>query len=113
MLGMKVTKSLAALMERFGRFHSRAANGEEKLWKVWWMAGIPLGWACSALVVIAEELRYADHHGWGNFLDLARLLIFFAWLRLAWRCSHNVGRPIWTPVARATLTAGLVCMATF
>ncbi len=40
---MKTKKSLAALVQLIGKFHSRAANGEEKLWKVWWMAGIPLG----------------------------------------------------------------------
>ena len=112
-LGMKTKKNFAALIELIGRFHSRAANGEEKLWKVWWIVGIPLGWASSTLVVIAEDMRYADHAGWGNFMDLARFLVFFAWLRLAWRCSHNVERPIWTPMAQATLCAGLLCMAMF
>ena len=110
---MKTKKYLAALIEPIGRFHSRAANGEEKLWRVWWIAGIPLGWASGALVVIAEDMRYAGLPGWGNFLDLVRFLVFFAWLRLAWRCSPNVERPIWTPVAQATLSAGLLCMAMF
>jgi len=113
MLGIKIKKSLTALIERIGQFHSRAASGEERLWKVWWIAGIPLGWASSALVAIAEDMRYASHSGWGNFLDLVRFLVYFAWLRLAWRCSHNVERPMWTPVAQATLSAGLLCMAMF
>ncbi len=110
---MKTKKNFAALIELIGRFHSRAANGEERLWKVWWIVGIPLGWASGTLEVIAEDMRYADHAGWGNFMDLARFLVFFAWLRLAWRCSHNVERPIWTPMAQATLCAGLLCMAMF
>jgi hypothetical protein len=110
---MKTKKNFAALIELIGRFHSRAANGEEKLWKVWWIVGIPLGWASSTLVVIAEDMRYADHPGWSDFLDVVRFLVFFAWLRFSWRCSHNVERPIWTPVAQATLSAGLLCMAMF
>jgi len=84
---MKTKKYLAALIEPIGRFHSRAANGEEKLWKVWWIAGIPLGWASGALVVIAEDMRYVGHPGWGDFMDVLRFLVFFAWLRFSWRCS--------------------------
>ncbi len=110
---MKTKKNLATWVDLIGRFHSRASNGEEKLWKVWWIAGIPLGWASSALAVIAEDVRLVDHPGWGNSLDLVRFLVFFAWLRLAWRCSHNVERPIWTPLAQATLSAGFLCMAMF
>ena len=75
------------------------------------MAGIPLGWTLSALLICAEDLRDGGYHGWGNFFDLARLLVFLAWARLAWRCSHNVEQSIWTPVARAILTGGPACMA--
>jgi hypothetical protein len=110
---MKKMQMLASLMGRIGRFHSRAANGKEKLWKVWWIAGIPLGWATSLLVIIADEMRHVGFHGTGNFLDLVRLLIYFAWARLAWRCSHSVARPVWTAVAQTTLAAGFLFMAMF
>jgi hypothetical protein len=110
---MKIKRISAAAVDGSRRFYSRALNGEEKLWKVWWLIGIPVGWTAAALVIIAEELRYAGHHGWGDFLDLARFLIYFAWLRLAWRCSRNVGKPVWTPAAQAALAGGLVFMAIF
>jgi hypothetical protein len=104
---------IAALFGRLGQFYSRAASGEEKLWKVWWLAGIPLGWTSSVLVIIAESTRYDGHNGWGDLVDLLRFLIYFAWLRLAWRCSHNVERPVWTPMAQAALAGGLLFMAMF
>ena len=95
------------------QFARRVESGNERLWKVWWLGGIPVGWTTSLLVVVAEHLRYADpsHSDWGDLLDVMRFLIYFVWLRFAWRCSHNVDLPLWTTLARATLGAGLVFMA--
>ncbi len=109
----RVRNLLIAAIQPVKRFQSRAANGEERLWKVWWAAGIPVGWTASALVIIAEHLRYAEHHAWGDFFDVLRFLIYLVWFRLAWRCAHNVDHAVWTPLARATLLTGLVCMVTF
>ena len=64
-----------------------AKAGTQPLWKVWWLWGIPL--------------------------DVARLLVYFSWARLAWRCSRNVEDRRWTPVARFALGAGFVSMAMF
>lgn len=94
-------------------FRLRMREGRERLWKVWWLAGIPVGWLSSLLVVLAEELRVADYHGWGNFLDILRFLVFFAWVRLAWRCSVNVDAPYWKPLARTGMGPGLAFMFAF
>jgi hypothetical protein len=92
---------------------AQAAVGDERLWKVWWIAGIPMALTTSALLLVAEHLRYAGFHGWGALLDVARLFVYFAWFRLAWRCSRNVERPFWTRISRCLLAAGLVMEAAF
>ena len=70
-----------------------------------------MAWGTSALVLGAEVLREADLHGAGNLLDVARLALYWQWCRLAWRCSANVANPLWTPLARSALAAGLVATA--
>lgn len=90
-----------------------ARAGGEKLWKVWWLWGIPVGWTVSGLIVCAEIARVAGLAGCGDLLDIARLLIYFSWARLAWRCAHNVRDRRWTPVSRFALGAGLFSMAMF
>lgn len=87
--------------------------GGEKLWRVWWLWGIPVGWTVSGLIVFAEIARVAGFAGCGDLLDVVRLLVYFGWARLAWRCSHNVEDSRWTPVSRFALGAGLVFMAMF
>lgn len=84
-----------------------------RLWKVWWLWGIPIGWATSCMIVCAESIRGAGYWGWGDLLDVLRLLVYFSWARLAWQCSHNVNDRRWTPVARMALAAGFFSMAMF
>ena len=88
----------------------RSHSGEERLWKVWWLRGVPVAWATSALVIGAEDLRVAGHHVAGDWLDVLRLLLYVAWARLAWQCAGNVDARLWTPASRALLSAGLVVM---
>jgi hypothetical protein len=80
---------------------------EEKLWKVWWLWGVPVAWITSALVLLAEELRMAGLHSAGNLLDVAKLAVYWYWCRLAWRCSGNVGNPVWTFLSKGALAVGL------
>jgi hypothetical protein len=103
------------LFSVLGRSVSRAFQGEERLWKVWWCAGIPLAWITSALVLAADDLRGLGQWawGWGDACDAARLLVYLAWFRLAWRCSGNVRSAAWTPLARGALSAGLILSAMF
>ena len=93
----------------------RALRGEERLWRVWWLGGIPVGCITGVLVLAAERLRAtgASAWGWGDACDVARLLVYLAWFLLAWRCSRNVENIAWTPLARGALLAGLVLSAIF
>lgn len=85
----------------------------ERLWKIWWLWGIPLGWAASGMLIYAEFLRVSGAVGWADLVDVCRLLAYFSWARLAWRCSHNVEDARWTPMARFALGAGMVSMVMF
>ena len=84
----------------------RASRGEEKLWVVWWQWGIPLALLANALTLMAEAAREADRFAAGDALDVFKLLLFLAWLRLAWRCSNNTARPHWGALARLALFLG-------
>jgi hypothetical protein len=84
-----------------------------RLWKVWWLWGIPVGWTTSCMIVFAESIRSAGYWGYGDLIDVLRLLVYFTWARLAWQRSHNVNNRGWTPVVRFTLAAGFVSMAMF
>jgi hypothetical protein len=80
----------------------------ERLWRVWWLWGLPVAWTAGALIVSAELVRTAGYGGWGDFLDLVRLLVYWWWLRMAWKCAHNVDQRFWTPIAKTALFAGLL-----
>lgn len=85
-------------------------NRGTPLWKVWWVYGTPVACALALLLFFAEELRLNSSPAWADLLDAVRLATFWLWCWLAWVCARNVERRIWTPVARATLAAGLVVM---
>ena len=87
--------------------------GTERLWKVWWLWGIPVAWTTSVMIILAEFIRTAGYWGYGDMIDVARLLVYCSWARLAWRCSHNVSDRRWTRVSRIALGAGFVSMAMF
>lgn len=111
----RIRRRLVTLWVAIERSGARASRGEARLWKVWWLAGIPVAWLTSALVLTAEHLRALGTWGWGwgDACDVARFLVYLLWFELAWRCSRNVRGTAWTPLARAALTAGLVLSAVF
>ena len=94
------------MTKNFLRTFLRSHNGRERLWKVWWICGIPVAWATSALVIVAEAARVGGHPSAGDGLDVVRLLIYVLWAQLAWQCAHNVETWLWVPVARCALMAG-------
>jgi hypothetical protein len=85
----------------------RALSGEERLWKVWWLWGMPVGLATIALAVFAEMLRDAGWSGAGAGLDVLKLLVYLIWFGAAWRCSGNVVNRTWTGIARAAIALAL------
>jgi hypothetical protein len=98
-----------------GKLMERAFRGDERLWIIFWYAGIPVALISGALVLVAERLRAsgASAWGWGDVCDASRFLVYLAWFIPAWRCSKNVERAAWTPLARVALAAGLVLSAMF
>jgi hypothetical protein len=80
----------------------------EKLWKVWWLWGVPIAWITSALVIGAEESRIAGLTSLGDFLDVARLAAYWFWCRLAWRCSANAKHRAWEYLSKGALAVGFV-----
>jgi hypothetical protein len=86
---------------------------EDKLWKVWWIAGIPVAWLVVGLVLLAEGAHSAGYRGAGDLLEVTQFLIYFAWFRLAWRASRNIGHSILRPAAQGVLATGLVFSAMF
>ena len=83
----------------------------EKLWRVWWLWGIPVAWGASALVLGAEYARNAGWEGWGSALDIVRLALYWWWMRIAWSCSGNVTNSAWSPLSRVALMFGLAANA--
>jgi hypothetical protein len=110
---MRVGNRLMPVLSAIRRFRSRASQGEERLWKVWWFAGIPVGGITSVLLLASEHLRGPGGSGWADVLDVSRFLVYLVWFQLAWRCSRNVERAAWTRLARGGLAAGLVFSAMF
>jgi len=62
------------------------------------------------LVLIAEEARDAGSSVQGDLLDVLRLGVYWAWGWAVWKSSRNVVRPLWTPLARIGVVAGLALM---
>ena len=110
-----MTSRVASFFSAIRRSGSRAFRGEEKLWKVWWLSGIPVALITGALWLAADRLRDLGTWawGWGDACDVARLLVYLGWFHIAWRCSRNVQSASWTPLARGALLAGLVLSAMF
>jgi hypothetical protein len=61
-------------------------------------------------VVLAEEVRLEGEATQGDILDVLRLALYWAWGWAVWQSAPNVGRPLWTPLARAGVLAGLALM---
>jgi len=87
-----------------------ALDRSTRLWKVWWLLGTPVACAAAALLYCAEQLRLAQRPAWAELLDVLRIALFWLWCWAAWTCSRNVEQRVWTPLARATLAAGLAFM---
>jgi hypothetical protein len=93
------------------RFFRRALAGEERLWALWWLGGIPVAIAATGLTLSAEFVRVDGHHAWGDFLDVIKLLIYAAWFGCIWRAAGNAESRIARTAARLAVAAGVVTAA--
>lgn len=89
----------------------RALSGEDRLWRIWTLWGIPAGLAASALTVFAEFARMDGLHATGALLDAMKVVIYAAWLVAAWRCARNTEQLLWRSLTRASVALGVVLVA--
>lgn len=92
-------------------FVRRALAGEERLWKIWWLGGIPVALAATAFTLAAELLRTDGHHTWGNVFDVLKLLVYAAWFTAAWKSAGNTSRRPARLAGRLAVVAGVVTVA--
>ena len=81
----------------------KALRGEARLWKAWWLAGLPVVALAYGLGVAAESFRHDEAHFTGAMIDTLKFLLCLFWLRVAWRCSDNVDHRIWSHIGRWTM----------
>jgi len=62
-------------------------------------------------VVLAESARQAGDATRADLIDILRLAVYWAWGWAVWKSSRNVARPVWTPLARIAIVAGLAPVA--
>jgi hypothetical protein len=89
-------------------FLARAWRGEERLWKVWWLLGLPLGVLAAMLGVAITEEYVAGDSAFVLASTVVLFLAYIAWCGMAWRCAPNVDKKTWTPIARVIIVLGLL-----
>lgn len=92
-------------------FLRRALAGEERLWKIWWLGGIPFALTATAFTLSAEFLRADGHHTWGNLFDVLKLLAYAAWFTAAWKSARNTSPRPARLAGRLAVVAGVVTVA--
>ena len=88
----------------------RALNGDERLWFVWWVWGLPAQVIYVTLYVLEDDLRSSNDLG-ADLMAACKLVVFCLWATMAWRCSKNVGAAAWTTAARTVLIAAVALTA--
>ncbi|RDU95244.1 hypothetical protein [Trinickia dinghuensis] len=91
------------------RIFRKAWRGEERLWIVWWLIGIPQSAVLALLYlnVLHKTPRSAAYIPALIFY----IVVYFAWVRMAWLCAPNVERGIWTAVSYVMIVLGVLNLA--
>ncbi|CAG9260428.1 conserved hypothetical protein [Paraburkholderia unamae] len=86
----------------------KAWRGEERLWKVWWLFGLPYG------IVAGFILRTCVLLEVSTLALLAVVMLYaaglFLWMVCAWRCAPNVRKSVWTSTSRALIVLQTVAL---
>jgi len=89
-------------------FFKRAWKGEEKLWKVWWLFGVPL----NIVSTIIEKMSDMKSPPMPMGILVALLFVMFAlwvyWCIAAWRCAPNVETKSWAYIARGLIVVSII-----
>lgn len=95
-------------------FLRRAWVGEERLWKVWWLLGMPLNVVTAVFSVWAEEPSVAATPASALVTLVGFFVIaaaYFAWCNMAWSCAKNVDNKAWTNIVKVFIVLGLLRFA--
>jgi hypothetical protein len=99
----------------------KAWRGQERLWKVFWLLGVPLNaawWTLYADVwtsgLAPEPFLRVNLWFWPVLEGLlaAFAALYLAWCMLAWRCAANADNRLWTLAARVLIGVALGSFAT-
>jgi len=92
-------------------FFRKAWRGEERLWKVWWFVGAPLGILNAAVSIWLNEASETNS-GMSSLFPLIAWLIlvaaYFAWCHMALWCAKNVEIKAWEYLAKFLIIMGLI-----
>ncbi|MFC5427220.1 hypothetical protein ACFPTO_00085 [Paraburkholderia denitrificans] len=85
----------------------RVWAGQERLWKVWWLVGVPL-WIVLEIIWILllnrQKNGLFDVRSPGYWLPaIVGVALWILWLIAAWRSSPNVVNQMWKWVARVLI----------
>jgi hypothetical protein len=73
-------------------------QGEEKLWKAFWVVGVGL------TVIIRTAIYLASTKGapliWWVTASAVVLVLQVWWAVSVWRCAHNASQKLWSQLAR-------------
>jgi hypothetical protein len=77
-------------------------NGKERLWKVFWLYNLVLGYA---MIMGISHLPEGALKAAGNLF----ILIYFIWVAVSlWRCAYNVDNELWGHLARALVVFSVI-----
>ena len=92
-------------------FLRQAWRGDARLWKVWWLLGLPL-------FAVLGGVAQTFFNETTNILPIFALLFYFVyialyvgWCNMAWSCSKNVNTKVWGTIAKALIVLGLLRIA--
>jgi hypothetical protein len=78
-------------------------SGRGKLWKIYWVYGIAVGWLVALTCVLAVRSGVS-----GRAMKVV-FLPYYTWVFVSiWRCAFNTESRAWGPVARVLALIGFI-----